>query len=179
METTKKRRSRRRPSPVESESSRCDAYLRPQNHQWLQHQRGFVSYFEKKNTAVATWYIDSQPRRRTQNRIRSLQVTCGPITAEPVAPPAKSTPPAKGKLIVPLTKAEKEHKRLIQAHSYKNIGGGGGSNGVVGGGGTSEEQEPVEFMHLKTWGRNYAVLQVGVDWALQNLLFWFTISAVS
>ena len=91
-----------------------------------------------------------------------FQVTCGPITGEPMVPPEKTTPPAKGKLFVPLTEAQKAQKRLIKANSYKNVAGGG-SNGasLVGGGGSAlVDQEPVEFMHLKTWGRNYAVLQV-------------------
>lgn len=91
-----------------------------------------------------------------------------------MAPPSKSTPPAKGKLFVPLTEAEKAHNRLIKANSYKTTGGGGGgSNGamLVGAGATAEDQEPVEFTHLKTWGRNYAVLQVGLDEVVFRLLF--------
>lgn len=90
-----------------------------------------------------------------------------------MAPPATTTPPKKGKLFVPLTEAEKAQNRLTKANSYKNIGGGVSNNGamLVGGGGTTEDQEPMEFMHLKTWGRNYAVLQVGlVGWASHNPL---------
>ncbi len=85
-----------------------------------------------------------------------------------MVPPASAVPPAKGKLFVPLTEAQKAQKRLIKANNYKNVATrGGGSNGalLVGGGGASlVDQEPVEFVHLKTWGRNYAVLQVGADW---------------
>lgn len=95
------------------------------------------------------------------------QVTCGPITGEPMVPPAKTVPPAKGKLFVPLTEAQKAQKRLIKANSSRNAAAsGGGSSGALlvgGGGGSLADQEPVEFVHLKTWGRNYAVLQVGFD----------------
>ena len=99
-------------------------------------------------------------------------MTCGPITAEPVAPPPTTTPPVKGKLFVPLTETEKAQNRLIKANSYKNTGGGNnGSNLLVGARGTTEDQEPVEFMHLKTWGRNYALLQVGLGEDPSFLLF--------
>lgn len=64
---------------------------------------------------------------------------------------------------MPLTEAEKAQQRLVKANSYKNTGSGGTNAAMlVGGGGTAEDQEPVEFMHLKTFGRNYAVLQVGL-----------------
>lgn len=64
---------------------------------------------------------------------------------------------------MPLTEAEKAQKRLIKANSYKNTNStNDSSNLLVGAGGTTEDQEPVEFTHLKTWGRNYALLQVGL-----------------
>lgn len=121
-----------------------------------------LPYSEKKREKRDD-LVDSKPHRRTRNLLccTSKQVTCGPITAKPVTPPTTATPPAKGKLSVPLTRAEKEHNRLVKANSYKN--GGVGKNGtLVGGGGATEDQEPVDFMHLKTWGRNYAVLQVSL-----------------
>lgn len=61
---------------------------------------------------------------------------------------------------MPLTEAEKAQKRLIKANSYKGGSGGGSNDLLVGGGGLLADQEPVTFKHLKTWGRNYAVLQV-------------------
>lgn len=70
---------------------------------------------------------------------------------------------------MPLTEAEKAEKRLVKANSYKNNSSGGSSSGgsssnsgalLVGGGGALKDEEPVTFTHLKTWGRNYAVLQV-------------------
>lgn len=92
-----------------------------------------------------------------------IEVTCGPITAEPMAPSGTTT--ARGALFVPLTEAEKAEKRLIKANSFKNSSSGGSSNSssgalLVGGGGALKDEEPVTFTHLKTWGRNYAVLQV-------------------
>lgn len=74
--------------------------------------------------------------------------------------PAGNIPPSKGKLFVPLTEAEKEQNRIIKTNSYKTSGGNSGSASLVGGGEMHEDQEPVTFMHLKTWDRNYAVLQV-------------------
>eukprot|EP00903_Cladosiphon_okamuranus_P007797 g7546.t1 len=107
---------------------------------------------------------EDKPKKVKRRRIGIEQVTCGPITAEPVAPPTTVAPPAKGKLFVPLTEAEKARKRLVKANSTKNTGVRGKNSALlVGGGGTAEDQEPVEFIHLKTWGRNYALLQVIAD----------------
>lgn len=65
---------------------------------------------------------------------------------------------------MPLTETEKAQKRLIKANSYKGTSDGSNpgasDNLLIGGGGTLADQEPVGFKHLKTWGRNYAVLQV-------------------
>lgn len=79
---------------------------------------------------------------------------------------------------MPFTETEKAKKRLVQANSYKTNGVGGNNSALlVGGGGMAEDQEPVEFVHLKTWGRNYALLQVKFGWRFY--LFYFTMAAVS
>ncbi|CAM9243711.1 unnamed protein product [Ectocarpus sp. 4 AP-2014] len=112
-----------------------------------------------------------QAQKSAKRRLIGIeQVTCGPITAEPTAPSGTTT--ARGALFVPLTEAEKAEKRLVKANSYKNSSSGGSSSGgsssnsgalLVGGGGALKDEEPVTFTHLKTWGRNYAVLQVIAD----------------
>lgn len=85
-----------------------------------------------------------------------------------VQPPGKITP-SKGKLFVPLTEAEKEQNRIIKANSYSTGSGSNGSASSIGGaGGMHEAQEPMTFMHLKTWGRNYAVLQVWWGWRFRT-----------
>ncbi|CAM9145767.1 unnamed protein product [Ectocarpus sp. 8 AP-2014] len=112
-----------------------------------------------------------QAQKSAKRRLIGIeQVTCGPITAEPTAPLGTTT--ARGALFVPLTEAEKAEKRLVKANSYKNNSSRGRSSGgsssnsgalLVGGGGALKDEEPVTFTHLKTWGRNYAVLQVIAD----------------
>ncbi|CAM9252372.1 unnamed protein product [Ectocarpus sp. 12 AP-2014] len=113
-----------------------------------------------------------QAQKSAKRRLIGIeQVTCGPITAEPTAPSGTTT--ARGALFVPLTEAEKAEKRLVKANSYKNNSSGGSSSSgssnnssgalLVGGGGVLKDEEPVTFTHLKTWGRNYAVLQVIAD----------------
>lgn len=90
-------------------------------------------------------------------------------------PPTTGALPAKGKIVVPLTEAEKTEERLEKVRSHQAAKSGGRSPPASGGlgteGGAREEQEPVEFVHIKTPGRNYAVLQVDVlqDWNLVGL----------
>lgn len=82
--------------------------------------------------------------------------------------------PIKGKLLVPLTEAEKIEKRRRKAK------GTGDSTGCAQGSQRSQasqkasqgskgtlspeappDPDPVDFAHIQTAGRNYAVLQVG------------------
>lgn len=77
----------------------------------------------------------------------TAQVACGPITAEPMDS-SGGQKPARGKILVPETEADKAEKL------QRRINSGGGARVVV------EEPEPVGFVHIKTPGRNYAVLQV-------------------
>lgn len=93
-----------------------------------------------------------------------FQVTCGPITGEPEDSAGAEVPAAKGKLVVPLSAAEKAEKRQQRANTNRrdkkaqrsNDGRGGGSGGTI-----HDNDSAVDFVHLKTPGRNYAVLQVG------------------
>lgn len=92
-----------------------------------------------------------------------IQVTCGPITAEPLDLPGPGGPPTRGKLVVPLTAAEKAQRVRGKAQASRSGVGGRATqkdSGAEAGGITLEAQEPLEFVHLKTPGRNYAVLQV-------------------
>lgn len=72
--------------------------------------------------------------------------------------------PAKGKIVVPLSEAERVEERLEKVRTHQAGQNGRrppGASGAAGEGGAREEQQPVEFVHIKTPGRNYAVLQVG------------------
>lgn len=81
-------------------------------------------------------------------------------------PPTTGALPAKGKIIVPLTEDEKAEKRLEKVRKNHQAAKSSGRLPAASGAGTErgarEDQEPVEFVHIKTPGRNYAVLQVGV-----------------
>lgn len=102
----------------------------------------------------------------------SPQVTCGPTTADPMDVSGTSGP-IKGKLLVPLTEAEKAEKRRRKAKGVSDTTGHSqGSRGPQttrkapqGSSGTlppeaPSDPDPVEFSHILTAGRNYTVLQV-------------------
>ncbi|CAM9870841.1 unnamed protein product, partial [Choristocarpus tenellus] len=84
------------------------------------------------------------------------QLTCGPITGAPVDP-AKAGP-SKGEVLVPKTKSKEERGRGIKDRGQKEDRGLHTSTAAVGDKGL-REQEPMEFVHVKTEGRNYALLQ--------------------
>lgn len=69
--------------------------------------------------------------------------------------------------MIPLTEALKAEERLEKVRSHQaGKSGGRPPRGAVSGeglraGGHEDRQQPVEFVHIKTPGRNYAVLQVG------------------
>lgn len=66
--------------------------------------------------------------------------------------------------MVPLTESEKAEERLEKVRSHQaGKGDGRPPPGATrsGAGVEGVAQQPVEFVHIKTPGRNYAVLQVG------------------
>lgn len=66
--------------------------------------------------------------------------------------------PLKGKIVVPSTEVEKAEERLEKVRSHQAEKSA--RRPPPGASGAREDQQPVEFVHIKTPGRNYAVLQV-------------------
>ncbi|CAM9438025.1 unnamed protein product, partial [Sphacelaria rigidula] len=94
------------------------------------------------------------------------QVTCGPITAEPLDLSISDARPAtRGKLLIPLTEAQSQEKRLRPKNSNSSSIAVGGAMGENQGSGrdvvsNAQDEDPVEFVHITRPGRNYVVLQV-------------------
>lgn len=101
-----------------------------------------------------------------------LKVTCGPITAEPLDLSISDARPAtRGKLLIPLTEAQSQEKRLRPKNSNSSSIAVGGAMGENQGSGrdvvsNAQDEDPVEFVHITRPGRNYVVLQVGTQHAI-------------
>lgn len=91
-------------------------------------------------------------------RYTCLQVTCGPITAEPLdLSVVEDKPATRGKLQLPVRTSQLHGKRLQNRVSGARTGKDESRHSTLS---TGRDEDPVKFVHITTSGRNYVVLQV-------------------